>query len=219
MDVIELYERARAGFGSRLHAIAEDQWALPTPCTEWVVRDLVHHLVYVQCWVPPLAAGLTVEEIGDRFEGELLGADPVATWEASIRETIDALGQPGVREREIRLLAYGTVTGLDLAYDMAMDLHVHTWDLASALGLDRALDPDVTAIIHDWLESVDVDRDLGFSLPRLRAKGFFAPRVLTPPDADVQTRMLAIVGRKAFRDRAELPQGSHPRRGPETQPR
>jgi uncharacterized protein (TIGR03086 family) len=198
VDVTELYERAREGFSRRLHALTEDQWNLPTPCTKWNVKELVHHVVYVQRWVPPLMAGETVAEVGDRFEGELLGDDPVATWEASIRETIDAI-TPEARSRQIQLLAYGTVTGLDLAYDMSMDLHVHTWDLSRAVGADEELDSDATKIIHDWLESVDVDRDLGFSLPRLRLKGFFAPRVMdVPADADTQTRMLAIVGRRSF---------------------
>lgn len=196
MGILEIYEKARAGFSERLYKIDAAQWQLPTPCTEWDVRALLHHLVYVQRWVPPLAAGETVVEVGDRFEGEMLGDDPVSDWEGSIAAALDAFATPGAMARQIQLFAYGLVPGETLAYDMAMDLHIHTWDLARAIGAEERLDPEVTRVVHDWLESVDVERDSGFSLPLLRRKGFFAPRVAVPEGADTQTRMLAIVGRR-----------------------
>ncbi|MGH9024014.1 MAG: maleylpyruvate isomerase N-terminal domain-containing protein, partial [Acidimicrobiia bacterium] len=62
MPILEMYETVRAGFSERLYKVSGDQWHLPTPCTKWDVRDLLHHLVYVQRWVPPLAAGETVAE-------------------------------------------------------------------------------------------------------------------------------------------------------------
>lgn len=198
MEVLRIYKTVKAGFAERLYKVAGGQWHLPTPCTKWDVRDLLHHLVYVQRWVPPLAAGETVAEVGDRFEGEMLGDDPIGAWEESIAAALDAFAAPGAMERQIQLLAYGLVSGEELAYDMAMDLLVHTWDLSRAIGANQDLDPEATRVVHDWLESVDVESDLGFSLPRLRLKGFFAPRVITPENADTQTRMLAIVGRRSF---------------------
>jgi uncharacterized protein (TIGR03086 family) len=198
VDVTELYERVSQGFRTRLHALTPEQWALPTPCTEWNVRDIVNHTVWGQSWVVPLCAGLTVEEVGNRFEGDLLGEDPIGAWEKTIRSAIDAFDSPEAQARVIELLAYGTVTGQDFGYDIAMDLHVHTWDISRAVGGDEQLDPELNAAVHDWLASVDVDRDNGFSLPRLRLKGLFAPRVETPPGADVQTRLLAITGRRSF---------------------
>lgn len=197
MGILKIYEQVRAGFAERLYKVGEGQWQDQTPCTEWDVRALLHHLVYVQRWVPPLCDGETVEEVGDRFEGEMLGDDPAADWEESIAAALDAFAAPGALERQIQLFAYGLVQGETLAYDMTMDLHVHTWDLARAIGADERLDPGVTQVVHDWLESVDVERDSGFSLPLLRRKGFFAPRVSVSEGADTQTRMLAIVGRRA----------------------
>ena len=59
-DVLDLYRRALAEFGRRVHAVRPDQWGCPTPCQDWEVRELVNHLVAEQLWVPPLMAGRTV---------------------------------------------------------------------------------------------------------------------------------------------------------------
>ena len=61
-----------------VQAIREDQWALPTPCTDWSVRDLVNHVVGEDAWTGPLVRGSTIEEVGDRFYGDLLGDESVA---------------------------------------------------------------------------------------------------------------------------------------------
>ena len=39
---------------------------------------LVNHVVYEDVWTVPLMEGATIAEVGDRFEGDLLGDDPVA---------------------------------------------------------------------------------------------------------------------------------------------
>ena len=82
-DILELHRRALAEFGGRVHAVRPDQWSCATPCVDWSVRQLVNHLVSELRWVPPLLAGATVAEVGDRFDGDLLGADPVAAWDAA----------------------------------------------------------------------------------------------------------------------------------------
>jgi hypothetical protein len=38
MNAIELLALARQDFEAKLAMVEDDQWALPTPCTEWNVR-------------------------------------------------------------------------------------------------------------------------------------------------------------------------------------
>jgi len=45
MDSFELLDRAGAEFQVRLDQVQGNQWALPTPCSEWDVRGLVNHVV------------------------------------------------------------------------------------------------------------------------------------------------------------------------------
>ena len=80
VDVREFHRRGLEWFGANVRIIGEDQWRLPTPCTEWDVRALVSHLVYETRWVPPLLEGRTIQEVGDSFEGDLLGDDPKGAW-------------------------------------------------------------------------------------------------------------------------------------------
>ena len=75
MDVPELHRRSIDAFGARLHAVKDDQWGLPTPCQDWNVRTLVNHIVSENLWTAPLFSGQTIAEVGDRFEGDLLGED------------------------------------------------------------------------------------------------------------------------------------------------
>jgi uncharacterized protein (TIGR03086 family) len=85
MDLVELHATAEGECNARVHAIRDDQWTKPTPCTEWDVRTLLNHLVYEQLWAPELLRGATVEEVGDRFDGDVLGDDPFKSWSTAAR--------------------------------------------------------------------------------------------------------------------------------------
>ena len=45
MDHFDAFDVAHAEFERRLWLVRADQWADPTPCSEWSVRDLVNHVV------------------------------------------------------------------------------------------------------------------------------------------------------------------------------
>ena len=81
---------AAAGVGLLLWspAWAPEQWHDETPCSEWDVRALIHHVFDEQLWTGPLFEGLTIGEVGDRFEGDLMG-DDASTWEGLVASSID----------------------------------------------------------------------------------------------------------------------------------
>lgn len=89
-------------FDRRVRAVRPEQWADPTPCTEWDVRALVNHLVTEQLWAPLLLDGATIEDIGDRFDGDQLGDDPVAAWASAATATLEAFAAPDVLRRRER---------------------------------------------------------------------------------------------------------------------
>ena len=78
-DVRSLYRRAQDRFGERVHGVRDDRWTAATPCTDWDVRALVNHVLGEIRWAVPLFAGATIAEVGDRFDGDLLGDDPQAS--------------------------------------------------------------------------------------------------------------------------------------------
>src|SRR4051794_38868354 len=99
MDVLGAHRSALRQFDNRVYEIRPAQWHDPTPDTEWDVTELVRHLVYEQLWVPPLFAGSTIAEVGDAFDGDILGRDPVAAWSAAAAGARAAVGEPGALDR------------------------------------------------------------------------------------------------------------------------
>src|SRR5262245_27085944 len=93
MDVSDLHRRAVGEFADRLDAVGStgsNMWSAPTPCADWDVRALVNHITYEDRWTAPLLRGSTIAEIGDRFEGDLLGDDPVGAYAAASSEAAEA---------------------------------------------------------------------------------------------------------------------------------
>ncbi len=185
-DARKLHQRAEEAFGARVHAIREDQWGLPTPCADWDVHALVNHLVYENRWTPPLFAGRTVAEVGDRFEGDLLGGDGKAAWDSSAAEAVAAVHGDRAMERTVHL-SFGDMPGQEYAMQLFADLLVHGWDLARALGADERLDPELVDACASWFAAVE---------EAYRGAGAIGPRPDVPPGAGAQTRLLAMFGRR-----------------------
>ena len=186
MDLIDAHGLAMAEFDRRVHQIRDDQWDDPTPCTEWSVRDLLRHLVSEQLWAPPLLAGATLAEVGDRFDGDVLGDDPVVAWERSAEAARAAWTVPGVTQRRVHL-SYGHRPVTEYGWQMVTDLAVHGWDLARGIGADDQIDPDLARAVLT---------EIGPHAAQWRATGIFGELVPVPDDADPQTRLLAVLGRR-----------------------
>jgi uncharacterized protein (TIGR03086 family) len=174
-------------FTERVHTVRADQWDAPTPCTDWTVRDLVNHLTAEQLWVPPLLRdGATVDSVGDSFDGDMLGPDPVASWDTAAAASRAVFREPGALDRAVHL-SFGETPATFYCGQMTTDLVVHAWDLSRAIGADETL-PDAL-----------VDFSLGEISPyaeELAKSGLFDPPVEPPPGADAQTRLLSMVGRR-----------------------
>src|SRR5829696_2491633 len=148
MDVTDLHRRTVAAFVSRLDSVG-DRWNAPTPCSDWDVRTLVNHIAYEDLWTVPLMEGATIAEVGDRFEGDLLGDDPVAAARAAAEAATIATASGVVAGRTVHL-SFGDTPAEEYAYQLAADHLVHGWDLAAATGAERALDPAVVETLAAW---------------------------------------------------------------------
>jgi uncharacterized protein (TIGR03086 family) len=181
------HEEALELFTERVHAIGPDQWDAPTPCAEWSVRDLVNHLAVEQMWVPPLVReGSSVADQGDALEGDLLGDDPVATWDAVAAAARDTFREPGALERTVAL-SYGEAPATHYCAQMTADAAVHAWDLSRAIGAEEQIPKPL----------VDFSvREVAPYAADLEESGLFAAPVEPPPGADAQTKLLALLGRE-----------------------
>jgi uncharacterized protein (TIGR03086 family) len=175
--------RAVAGvFTDRVRGVAQDAWANPAPCDGWVARDVVRHLVE---WFPPfLKAGTGIELPA----APAVDDDPVAAWAIHSDGVQSLLDDPATQGRVLRDPHVGEIP---LASAVGMfytsDVFLHTWDLARATGQDERLDPGKCAQLLEGMLPMD---------EALRASGHYGPRVEVAADADVQTRLLAFIGRR-----------------------
>jgi uncharacterized protein (TIGR03086 family) len=185
VSVTEIYRRSMGIFLDRVARVGPGDWALPTPCTEWDVRHLVNHVVYEDRWTAPMMAGLTVEDIGTRFDGDLLGEDPAGRSLDAAKQAESAISAPGALDRTVAL-SFGPTPAREYAWQLVAEHLVHSWDLAAAIGGDRHLDPDAVRACAAWFG----DREHLF-----REMGAIGPRVRTRAGADEQERLLGAYGR------------------------
>jgi uncharacterized protein (TIGR03086 family) len=138
-------------------------------------------------WAPPLLAGSTVAEVGDQFDGDVLGTDPKAAWTVASAEAVRAAEADGAMDRTVHL-SFGDFPGRDYALQLFADHLIHAWDLACAIGADEHLDPELVDPCATWFAAVE---------DAYRSAGAVAERPPVPAGADAQTRLLAQFGRRS----------------------
>jgi uncharacterized protein (TIGR03086 family) len=186
MDVPAMFRRAVGEFDARVQQIGDHQWQAATPDEDWAVRDLVNHLVGEDLWAPPLLAGSTLAEVGDRFDGDVLGPEPKAAWRAASAKALRAVEDDGAMDRIVHL-SFGDFPGSQYALQLFADHLIHAWDLARAIGADERLDAGLVESCATWFEAME---------DGYRSAGAIAIRPPVPGHADAQTLLLTRFGRR-----------------------
>jgi uncharacterized protein (TIGR03086 family) len=185
-DVARLHRRALDETGAVVAGVGEEQWNLVTPCDDWDVRALLNHLVSGNLWAAELGGGATIEQVGDRLDGDVLGDSPLGAFEESATLASATFETPGVLEAPCAV-SYGPVPGSVYAGHRFIDVLIHGWDLAVATGQDTALDPELVGAAYALLQG---EADM------VRASGMFGENIAVAADTGAQTRLLAFIGRQ-----------------------
>jgi len=122
--------RAIDAVGGLIGNVRPDQWSAATPCTDWTVRQLVHHLIGMNRVFAALLAG---QPPPPRPPVDHVEDDPVGAYHDSAAGLQAAFCQPGVLDRTYHG-PLGTATGADRLQIRLYDLLAHGWDLAQATG-------------------------------------------------------------------------------------
>lgn len=183
MDLDTLYRGTVESWNAQVAAVGPDHWDRPTPCRDWTVRDLVNHVAGEDLWTVPLVQGSTVEEVGDRFDGDVLGDDPATTALDAARAAVSAV-DARLPEGGTVSLSYGEEQLEEYVRQLAADHLVHGWDLAVALGDAPRLDSALVSEVAAWF----ADREEIY-----RTVGAVGPRSGTYDDA--QDQLIAGFGR------------------------
>ena len=169
-------------FTDLVTGVADSDWDSPSPVEGWAARDVVRHLVE---WFPAFlesGAGVRLPS------GPSVDDDPAGAWLIHNEAVQALLDDPDTVDKVLSNPHIGDIP-LDQAVNnfYTSDVFMHSWDLARATGQDETLDPDKCAELLAGMEQYE---------DAMRSSGQYGPRVEVPADADVQTRMLAFIGRQ-----------------------
>ena len=164
--------------------IPDDAWKRPSTCDAWNVRALVNHMVGSAHMV---AHSLTGREIGPEFYGSHLGPDPVVSYRESIDEVLGLYRAKPTLLAQTLTVAWGQITGADLAIMFAADHLVHAWDVARSIGEPTDFDHALVARIRAFGDAYATDH---------RGPEMFDAPTEPPTDANPMDRLAAFVGRR-----------------------
>ena len=175
--LVSMIDRAVDQFRNNVSTIRPADRSRPTPCTQWNVGQLLNHAYWSLDAMTRLVEGSDVDWGAidpDRAAGE---------FEPLLARIPRAWRRPGMWQG-----TYAFVTGPSPAAVVAnitlLELSVHGWDAARAVGRDAGIDGELAAAVDGWARQAVTDRGDNF-----------APEVPVGGDADATARLVAFLGR------------------------
>ena len=188
LDFPELHARALDATRRIVAGVGDDQWTTRVETSNTDVRTLVNHFVSENYWVEPLLSGESFEQVGKRYSGDVLGEDPIASYDRSAASAAAAFRTPGALEKPCYMRASEPrILGSALCVNRFVDVLVHGWEVANATGQDTRLDPELAEAARVGIEP---------DIVKLRLKGIIGDALDVPADASSQTTLLAFFGFK-----------------------
>ncbi|MCY0903550.1 TIGR03086 family metal-binding protein [Arthrobacter sp. H14-L1] len=185
---VEQLASSLADISELVEGIRDNQWDLPTPCTQWSVYELVSHLsagnqlfAYALAGDPAVAAPSAAPLAADLPPGQR-----AAAHRDSVTALLAAFNSPGALERVV-VVPFGSVPGLIALHLRLVEALVHGWDLAHAVGVRPPFDQELA------------EQELAFTEMRLAdvppERSPFGPPRPVAQDASALDRLAACLGR------------------------
>ena len=173
------FAAAATQFTALLAAIPSNGWAVPSACEGWSVAEVVQHIVTTEA-----------DFLSQRATAVAAPADAAAI---DVWPVVRAAMQATLDDTAVATTAFDGYFGpttIEAVVDRfyTMDLIVHRWDIASALGLSEhsQLSASELAAVRSSIVGLEAF---------MRSPGLFGPELPAPADADEQTSLLAYIGR------------------------
>ena len=150
------------------------------------LRSVVNYHAYDDAWVPDMLAGRTMEEAGAaKFDGDLLGDDPLGRFEAIVADACAAAS--AVTDLDAMAhLSFGDYTVREYFWQINSFRALRAHDIARAIGVDPDLSPELVQGI--W-EEVSPHAE------EWRTICVFPAAVAVPEEAPLLDRLLGLTGR------------------------
>jgi uncharacterized protein (TIGR03086 family) len=172
--------------------IKSDQWerVVPDEMTPRqpgsTLREVVSYHAYDDSWVPDVLDGKTVEEVGGKYDGDLLGDHPKLNFASIVERAVIAVRDFRDLERIVHL-SYGDFTARDYLRHITCFRGLLVYDISRFIGADTSMPEDLVRGLWEQLEP---------AAESLRQLGVFAAAVEVSLDAPLQDRLLGLTGRR-----------------------
>ena len=183
-DMAEILVMAMDSCMEKVNGVGADTWDA-NAIGEWSTKDVVNHVTYEALWVKDLFEGKTIEHVGSKYDGDVIGDDPVSAFADAIAAAKTVVTAPGAME-STTYLSSGPTPGGEYAMQLFQDFLIHGWDVAVGSGQDRTLD---AKLLECCLPVAELTRQI------YAESGAFGDNQSVDPSADLQTRVLALLGR------------------------
>ncbi|WP_369023830.1 TIGR03086 family metal-binding protein [Nocardia cyriacigeorgica] len=169
--------------------VTPSRLADPTPCAEWDLRALLHHVAVQNRGFAAAAAGR-----GDEYHWgrEEFAEDPIADCVISCDEVVTAFAAADALDRRWSLpeiTAENTISGSTAIAFHLVDSVVHAWDVARAMGEQLDIDPEIAATALRIAEKVPTGP------ARVEPGAAFGPDLPISEQDSALDRTLRLLGR------------------------
>jgi uncharacterized protein (TIGR03086 family) len=176
-EIGDRYRRRADAFEALIDGTPPERWASPSPCEEWLARDVVAHVVRHSAETLHARADVQMAPVRRELD------DPAAGFRAVRGAVEEVLYAPETR----------TDVAVHLDAALSFDLPQHWWDLAKATRQLATMPPEEVEVLWETLSRMSsewwkwqVDN------------GHYAPAVRVPDDAPLQDRLVALIGRDPY---------------------
>ena len=194
MDAKTLFLHADSALSAVISQIKDDQWDMVMPedfdtrdTAEVTLREIVNYHAYDEAWVPDTLAGKTIEEVGDAYDGDLLGDDPGGSYAAIVNKTVVAVEALDDVTKPVHL-SYGDFPAGEYLQHISLFRGLRAHDIAKAIGVDATLPEDLVQGLWDLLQ--------GGNAEYWRSMGVYGPAVEVSEDDTLQNRLLGLTSRQ-----------------------
>lgn len=153
--------------------------------TQPILRQVLNYHAYDTAWIPETFAGKTIEEIGDKYDGNLLGDDPIASYATYSKLATDYIRDNFDEDRVIHF-SYGDFPASEAILHPTGFRIFRAYDIAKLIGADTTLPEDVCRAAYEYFAS---------SMDMYREAGIYGAALSVDDNASWQAKLFAQVGR------------------------
>ena len=195
MNEPEVFALADRTLNGVVAQITDDQWDMAMPDTFALrqtdkvptLREVIGYHAYDDAWVPDMLAGRTMEEAGkDTFDGDLLGADPRASFAAIVETACGAAAELQDLERTVHC-SFGDYTAREYLWQINSFRGLRAHDIAQVIGVAPDLPEELVLGLWD---------EISPHAEEWRTLGVFPAAVAVSENAPLQDRLLGLTGRQ-----------------------